>query len=489
MKIKIWLSISYLLVMLLPLFMGWGLYTLVIHYHEQQEVEDYFDKYQQLNTIRQVLENPDIYKVNTDMSAVKAISNPQIEINLYIKEGYLIYTTNPFVSTLKNKTDFSQLYADLYNFDFSYSSYHYKAPVFRGSEVVGLYEVKIARDEWLQGVSNISKIVIGMFVILLIIILFTVLRSVDKKITKPMQKLIENFKSFPTTKTVISHYKSNDEMGELYAYFRSMQRELIAAEEQRHKEQQEKEMMIASISHDLKTPLTSIRAFAEAIVQQPQKGTEHASVIIVKADYMQKMLADLLMYSVLQSPKYQLQLQKVDGEEFFDMLINDYESLMEEKCLTLNKNSQVSGELQLDVNQWIRVADNLLANAVKFTPVNGSIQIVATQNPQKETIYSFTKSICTKRGTYFIVENSGEGIAKEELSQILKPLYQVDEARTKAGSGTGLGLPIAKQILEKHGGTLQIVSEIGIGTSVVCYLPQGGEKNELDKNIEISSSH
>ena len=246
-------------------------------------------------------------------------------------------------------------------------------------------------------------------------------------------------------------------------------------------------MLIASISHDLKTPLTSIRAFAEAIVQQPQKGSDHAPVIIGKADYMQKMLTDLMMYSVLQSPKYELQLETVDAEEFFDMLLLDYESLMEEKSLTLTTRCNVSGELKLDVNQWIRVADNLVANAVKFTPIKGSIQLVATNEPHKEPLYSFTKNICTKRGTYLIVENSGEGIAQEELSRILQPLYQVDEARTKAGSGIGLGLTIAKQILEKHGGTVQIVSEIGIGTSVVCYLPQGGDLNEMDKTIKISS--
>lgn len=483
MKIKIWLAISYLLVMLLPLVMGWGLYVLVVDYHKQQEVEDYFEKIQQLNTIRQVLENPDLYMVRADMSTVEAISNPQTEINLYIKEGYLIYTTNPFEGTLKFRTEFSQLYANLYNFDYSYSTYHFKAPVFRGSEVVGLYEVKLARDEWLQGVSNISKMVIGLFTFLLAIILVLVLRSVNRKITQPMQNLIGNFKSFPTSKEVIPVYPTRDEMGELYTHFRSMQLELIAAEERTRKEQQEKEMMIASISHDLKTPLTSIRAFAESIVQQPQKGSDHAPVIIEKADYMQKMIADLLMYSVLQSSKYQLQLKKVEAEEFFDMLIHDYESLVEEKRLSLHTSCHVSGELRLDVNQWIRVADNLLANAVKFTPMNGTIQLVTTQEPQRENLYVFTKKICTEPGTYFIVENEGEGIVEEELSRIVQPLYQIDEARTKTGSGTGLGLTIAKQILEKHGGSLQIASEVGVGTSVVCYLPQGGEKNELDKTI------
>lgn len=478
MKIKSWLITSYLVVMILPLLAGWGLYLLVINYHERQEVSDYFTKLQQLNEIRQVLEEPELYKINADFSPVEAIKSPQTEIKLYLKEGYLFYTTNPLESTLQYKIDYNQLYANLYNFDYNYSSYNYKAPVFHGSEVVGLYEVKIARDEWVQGVANITKIVIGVFVIILASILFFAVRSVNKKIIRPIGSLIENFHSFPTTKEVISSYNRSDEMGELYTHFRSMQQKLIAAEEETKKQQQEKEMLIASISHDLKTPLTSIRAFAEAITNQPQKGQEHAKVIVSKADYMQKMLGDLLTYSVLTSPKYPMQRQTVDAEEFFDMLMNDYESLMEEKEISFITKCNVCGELQVDVNQWIRVADNLVANAVKFTPENGTIQMVATENPHNENLFSFTKDVCTKRGTYFIVENSGEGIKKEELEHILQPLYQVDEARTKSGSGTGLGLPIAKQILEKHGGSLQIVSEVGIGTSVVCYLPQGGEKYE-----------
>ncbi len=104
--------------------------------------------------------------------------------------------------------------------------------------------------------------------------------------------------------------------------------------------------------------------------------------------------------------------------------------------------------------------------------------MISTQAPQQENLYSFTKKVCVKPGTYLIVENEGEGIPEDERSRIVQPLYQMDEARTKSGSGTGLGLTIAKQILEKHGGTLEIASEVGVGTSVICYIPQGGEKDE-----------
>lgn len=460
--------------MLLPLLAGWGMYILVVHYHEQQEMDDYLDKFQQLGVIRQVLEQPELYQMKADRSAIEVLINPQTEIKLYLREGYLIYSTNPFENTLKGKSDFSELYANLYNFDYSYSAYYYKSPVFKGDEVIGFYEVKLARDQWMKGVLDISKIITVIFVLLLITILFVVLRKVHQKITNPMQQLIENFKTFPKTKAVIPNYGIKDEMGALYTSFRSMQLELLASEERTRQHQLEKEMMIASISHDLKTPLTSIRAFAEAIVQNPQKGVNHAPVIIAKADYMQKMITDLMIYSVLQSPKYELEIRKVDAEEFFGMLLLDYDSLMEEKSLNLKTICHVSGDLQIDVRQWIRVVDNLVANAVKFTPPTGTIRLIATQDPHKEKLYSFTKDNCIKKGTYFIVENSGDGITKEDLERVLQPLYQVNEARTKEGIGTGLGLTITQQILEKHGGTLQITSEIGIGTSVICYLPQGG---------------
>lgn len=489
MKIKSWLIISYIVVMFLPLLTGFGMYVLVNYYHEQQEMGDYFEKFERLSNIRSVLEQPELYKVKADRSTVEALKNPQTEMKLYIKEGYLIYTTNPYENTLKEKMNFNELYANLYQFEDGYNAYSFKAPVFNEDELVGFYEVKLARNQWVETVSNISKLIIALFVLLLFIILAIVMRKVTHKLTQPIEQLINYFNSFPTTKVIMPAYEKNDEMGELYANFRKMQLALLTAEDRTRQEQLEKEMMIASISHDLKTPLTSIRAFAEMILRKPEKSSEHAPIIIGKADYMQKMLADLTMYSVLQSPKFELQKTYVEAEEFFGMLLLDYDSLMEEKKLLLKTACHVEGELYVDVSQWTRIADNLIANAVKFTPPRGTIQLIATQQPQKENIYSFTKNLCVKEGTYLIVENSGDGIPKEDLERVLQPLYQADEARTKTSSGTGLGLTIAKQIVEKHGGSLRITSEVGIGTGVVCYLPQGGRKNEMDETIKISNDY
>ena len=113
--------------------------------------------------------------------------------------------------------------------------------------------------------------------------------------------------------------KRQDEIGELAASFAAMQDEIEKARKHLASEQQQREMMIASISHDLKTPLTSIRAYAEALQSQTltkMQQVEYTEVIVGKSAYMKQLLEDLLMYTLLQSADYELELVSVDGLEF-----------------------------------------------------------------------------------------------------------------------------------------------------------------------------
>ncbi len=135
--------------------------------------------------------------------------------------------------------------------------------------------------------------------------------------------------------------------------------------------------------------------------------------------------------------------------------------------------------IEVAPNQMLRVMDNLMSNAIKHTNPRGEIVLAAINwNSECNLLYPFTKQqLKDKRGMYLIVQNSGKGISEQYLTNILKPLFQVDEARTKNGeAGTGLGLSIAKSIIEKHGGTIEVVSEQEIGTSVICWLPSKKEK-------------
>ena len=472
MKIKHWLLVSYCLVMLLPILMGAGLYKFITDYHQKLEVEEFIEKQLQLLEIQSVVLDPKLYQIKADRSKIEELTSSSLEINLFSKEGYLIYSSNPLVSTFQLKYDKDELYANLYELMPKFNHYYYKEIVFVDNQTMGFYEVKLARDKWLQGVKDISSVVIVVFTTTLILILLVVMRQVSKKIIHPMNTLITNFNQFPVSKVVIQDYEGKDEMATLYKNVQSMQKEIIFAEEQKRKIAQEKELMIASISHDLKTPLTSIRAYAESINANPSKASEHAPIILDKANYMQKMLADLLMYNLLQSPQYKLRLQKVESSEVFEMLMDGYEELLTSKNQKLVKKIDVSGELEMDVDQWVRLVDNLMSNAVKYTPVTGLIKMIVTEKPIQENLFEFTKEACKKEGIYFIVENEGVGMEASELKKILEPLYQVDAARTKGDSGTGLGLTIAKQIMEKHAGEIQVVSQQSKGTAVICFLPK-----------------
>lgn len=156
------------------------------------------------------------------------------------------------------------------------------------------------------------------------------------------------------------------------------------------------------------------------------------------------------------------------------MALSDYEPLCEEQGFTLNVFCDVDGLYAVHPKQLQRVIDNLMSNAWRYGEIGTSIGLAAV-NAGSYPVWSFDflKSTLNKQeGVYIIVQNSGQGILQEDITKLFEPMYQADRARTKAGErGTGLGLNITKQIIEKHGGTVELFSQENIGTAVVCWLP------------------
>lgn len=478
MKIKTWLLLSYIIVMLLPLGAAYGLFAWINAYHQDRNVEEYFLKWTELQAILPIVEDPALYQFGIEYEQLDALTDAHTAIELYSKDGYLLYTSNPLRKTVQSLEAKENLYKNLYVFDQSYRSFTYRAPVFSAKELVGFYEVKLARAEWVDGVTNRTWFVVVLFVVFISGIFLVVVMLVNHKLNRRLAHLMRQMKIFAEHGTVEQIEQQNDEIGELAASFDEMRQQIEAARDNLAQEQREKAYMIASISHDLKTPLTSIRAYAESLGNEQNlpvsRQKEYQEVIIQKAHYMQQMLDDLLMYTLLQSPSYEIELVEVEGSEFFEMLVSDYEPLCLERKITLHTFCEVEGVYAVNPKQLLRVADNLMSNAMKHTKKNGEI-ILAAVSPQyvPEEIMPFATSLFSKQdGIYFIVQNSGIGIAPEALAFVFEPLYQTDTARTKKeDTGTGLGLSITKRMIEKHGGTVQIASEKNSGTCVVCWLP------------------
>ncbi|MGE7113026.1 sensor histidine kinase [Lysinibacillus sp. NPDC047702] len=475
MKIKTWLLITFFIVLILPIAGAYSLYVWINAYYHDKNVLEHIEKWTELNQVKSVLNNPEYYTKNADRTDIEAITNEQLAITLYSQSGFVLYSSNPLKSGFISK---DQIFKDLYDLQQKYNAFTYKEPVYQKGELLGIYEIQLVRKDWVQGVQNRSWLVIVSSILLFLLIYIAAMMLLHRKLNRPLKELMKQMRAFAKGEQVASDLEiRKDEIGELAQAFLAMQNEIEMAHAHLKTEQQQKELMIASISHDLKTPLTSIQAYAESLQNKAlskEQQCEYREIIITKAETMKHMLEDLLMYTLLQSSSYDLELVMVDGAEFFEMILSDYEPLCEDQGFKLEVCCEVEGFYAVHPKQLQRVIDNLMSNAWRYGEVGTTIGLSAI-NAGKCPIwcFDFVKSALIKQeGIYMIVQNSGQGIKKEDIEKLFEPMYQADTARTKAGErGTGLGLNIAKQIIEKHGGTVELISKEGFGTAVLCWIP------------------
>ncbi|MEG0451077.1 MAG: HAMP domain-containing sensor histidine kinase, partial [Lysinibacillus sp.] len=378
MKIKTWLLVTFFVVMILPVGATYGLYMWINAYYHDKSVEEYITKWTELNAIKKVLNDPVLYEVGADARKVAELTNDQLGITLYTKAGYTLYSSNPLAPNFITK---DTLYTELFHLKQRYNAFTYKEPVYQNSAVIGIYEINLVRDEWVSGVEKRSWLVGGGLIVFFITTFCSVLWLVNRKLNRPLQELMKQMHLFAKGEKTLSHlHERKDEIGELAATFQTMQSEIECARETLKNEQQQKEWMIASISHDLKTPLTSIQAYAESLENNTltdEEQAEYRTVIVAKSKYMKLMIEDLLMYTLLNSANYDIELTPVEGAEFFDMLVSDYGPLCAERGYSLQVNCKVDGEYAVNPKQFMRVVDNLMANAWTYSEAGGTIGLAA----------------------------------------------------------------------------------------------------------------
>ena len=475
--------------MILPLIAAYLLFAWIHSYNNEQKVQEYFDTSNQLEAIQIILENPSLYQPGIERTEVGKIVSDQLAIVLYNPDGLVMYTSNPALNPTHSALSKEMLYDNLYNLEQGYRSYSYKQPVFDGKNLIGFFQIELARDEWVAGVSDRSVLVLGIFLSVFFLVYITVAYLVNRKLNRRLTGLMDQMTAFANGETLQETETNHDEIGELKRRFYEMSREINESRKVIEKEQQEKEYMIATLSHDLKTPLTSIKAYAESLdVEQgltELERQEYQKIIIEKSNFMKQMLDDLLIYTLMQSPTYEMEVVQVEGDEFFEMIVSDYEPLCQRKNIELYTNADVSGIYAVNPKQMIRVVDNLVINAIQHTNMDGRIWIsaISDQESRPGWLYDFVDtSFHFKDYVYLIVQNEGRGIALDKINDLFEPLFQGDQARSKRDDhGTGLGLSITKEIITRHGGDIQMYSQEEIGTCVMIELPKRkkGENHEF----------
>jgi two-component system phosphate regulon sensor histidine kinase PhoR len=218
---------------------------------------------------------------------------------------------------------------------------------------------------------------------------------------------------------------------------------------------------VANVSHEFKTPLTAIQGFAETLLggalDDPQNSRRFLEIIRDHAARLGRLTDDLLKLSQMEAGKLELDLRPVAVTDLIDSCVETTRLKAGEKQLALVTDiAPALPPVRADSNRLREVLQNLLDNAVQYTPPGGRITVRAAAGDS---------------GVVISVADTGIGIPQLDLERIFERFYRVDAARSREVGGTGLGLSIARHLVESHGGRISVESEVGRGSTFSVYLP------------------
>ncbi len=217
---------------------------------------------------------------------------------------------------------------------------------------------------------------------------------------------------------------------------------------------------VANVSHELKTPITTIKSYSEALLEnqlEPEMENKFLTVISTEAQRMARLVTDLLQLSKFDINKVQNKKVKFDLGDLVKKTVD--KMIIEAEKRGHNMECHITSsipEIYADKDSIEQVVLNIITNSIKYTPDYGDIKVYVG------FVYN---------DAYIKVIDNGIGIPKEDLERVFERFYRVDKARSREQGGTGLGLSIAKEIIERNGGSIDIVSDINQGTEVIIRLP------------------
>ncbi|PLA76815.1 cell wall metabolism sensor histidine kinase WalK [Ligilactobacillus agilis] len=266
----------------------------------------------------------------------------------------------------------------------------------------------------------------------------------------------------------------------LNAYFSLIQREsgfisglvcVLHDVTEQQKIDRERRQFVSNVSHELRTPLTSMRSYIEALNdgawKDPEVAPQFLKVTQDETDRMIRMINDLLSLSRMDSGRLQLELELVNLNELFNYILNRFDMMLDKDNNdtrdTKTKNYTIKRDftkrdlwVEIDTDKFIQVVDNIMNNAIKYSPDGGVItcRLLETHN---HVILSIT--------------DQGLGIPKKDLNHVFDRFFRVDKARSRAQGGTGLGLAISKEVIALHHGKIWVDSIEGKGSTFYISLP------------------
>lgn len=311
-------------------------------------------------------------------------------------------------------------------------------------------------DNQLAGIM-LAAMVISAFVVLIVV--FMGLYFV-KSISQPLVQISATAKKL--AKGDFSEriaIRNNDEIGDLSRAFNDMADELENSE-------QIKNDFISSVSHELRTPLTAIKGWSETLAggYDPETFSKGMKVITGETQRLERMVEELLDFSRIQSGHFSLQMSTMDVIAELDDALLIYIDKAKKENITISYNEpEFLCAVYGDKNRLRQVFINIIDNAIKYTDAGGSIYITAEKQDATMTI---------------TVSDTGCGIAPADLPKVKAKFYKANSTR----HGSGIGLAVADEIIAMHGGTLELESELNVGTTVTITLPLAAKRERSDSD-------
>jgi two-component system, OmpR family, phosphate regulon sensor histidine kinase PhoR len=218
---------------------------------------------------------------------------------------------------------------------------------------------------------------------------------------------------------------------------------------------------LANVSHELKTPITSIKGFSETLLDgamgDEQLCKNFLSIILKESDRMQRLIQDLLDLSKIEQQGFKLNKTKITMNELLHETTVLLKNKAEKRKVTLIVEQAETVQIKADEHRLQQVFINLISNAILYTPEDGQI-VITLEERRNDVIVK--------------VADTGIGICEEEIPRVFERFYRVDKARSRNSGGTGLGLAIVKHLVEAHHGTIELSSKVGEGTEFTVTFPK-----------------
>ncbi|UOQ45607.1 HAMP domain-containing histidine kinase [Halobacillus salinarum] len=304
---------------------------------------------------------------------------------------------------------------------------------------------------------------IGALAIILLLVVSTVMHYVSKGITLPLHKLLRSANEMNSgdTSAPIERFR-RDEIGKLAEAFETMRIHVNESKQLQAQYEENRKKLMQNMSRDLKRPLTSIKGCAEELREWEDHTEEemHRSVqtIHTKALVLDKLVNDLFMFSQLDLGKLVFHYKQINLRSFFIDIMEEFEKEWEEVSFTFTADQSQSYQTRIDPEQMRKVFINVLDNSLKYNDKQDKEIEIAIEDKKSEIIVS--------------IKDNGPGILDQDFPHIFEHFYRADMAREAAPSGSGLGLPVAKRIVEQHDGKIDVKTRKGHSTTVMLTLPK-----------------